>query len=255
MNLQLEQQKFLVLGASSGFGREVARRIAEEGGWPVLVARSEEKLKAFQAEYPESEYIVADLFQRDGVESVMKSLEEVVLSGVLINAGGPPAGSFPMDGMADWDQAYDQVLRWKIDLLRRILPSFEKNNYGRVVFVESVSVKEPLPGLILSNVFRAAVQGLMKSIVNEMEGYDITLNLLAPGYHRTDRLESLMAKESKESGKEILEIENKFASRTSLGTLGDPGSFAQLATWLLSSQNTYVTGQSFVIDGGMSQGI
>lgn len=255
MDLNLQGQKILVLGASSGFGMEVARRIAMEGGHPVLVARSEEKLKTFQDEFPDAEYVVADLFDRNGVGEMLKNVKKEELFGVLVNAGGPAAGSFPMDEMGEWDQAYDQVLRWKIDLLRRLLPVFEKKNYGRIVFVESVSVKEPLPGLVLSNVFRAGVQSLMKSIVNEMRGYDITLNLLAPGYHKTDRLENLMAGQSEETGMGISEIEEKFAFRTAMGTLGDPASFAQLAVWLLSPQNTYVTGQSIVIDGGMSQGL
>lgn len=255
MDLKLQGQKILVLGASSGFGMEVARRIAMEGGYPVLVARSEEKLKTFQEEFPDARYIIADLFDRNGVDEMLENVKKEELSGVLVNAGGPAAGSFPMGEMEEWDQAYDQVLRWKIDLLRRLLPIFEKQNYGRIVFVESVSVKEPLPGLVLSNVFRAGVQSLMKSIVNEMEGHDIALNLLAPGYHKTDRLKNLMAGQSEKTGKDISEIEEEFASRTALGTLGDPASFAQLAVWLLSPQNTYVTGQSFVIDGGMSQAL
>lgn len=251
----MDNQRFLVCGASSGFGHEIAKKIVGEGGIPILVARSEEKLKEFKSEFPESEYIVADLFDANGVEEVLEKIGSENLAGVLINSGGPQPGSFSQVDMSDWDRGYEIVLRWKIDLLQRILPVFQKQNYGRIVFIESVSVKQPLDGLILSNVFRIAVQGLMKSIVNEMEGYDITLNLLGPGYHRTDRLNRLIAKQSEDSGLSQSEIAENMAARTPLRSLGDPASLAQLGAWLLSSENSYVTGQSFVIDGGMSRGL
>lgn len=255
MNLKMNNQKILVCGASSGFGYEIAKRIVVEGGVPILVARSEEKLKEFKSEYPESDYMVADLFEADGVEKVMEKVGPQNLDGVLINSGGPQPGSFSSVELSDWDEGYEIVLRWKIDLLRRILPAFQNQNYGRIVFIESVSVKQPLNGLILSNVFRIAVKGLMKSIVNEMEGYDITLNLLAPGYHRTDRLNHLIARQSEDSDLSQSEIAENMAAQTPLRSLGDPASLAQLGAWLLSSQNSYVTGQSFVIDGGMSRGL
>lgn len=255
MDLKLEGKEYLILGASSGFGENVARRIAKEGGRPILVARSEDSLKAFCAEYPAADYIVSDLFAPDGVSRMMTVAEERDLAGVLINAGGPPSGSFPMEKMEQWDNAYRQVLRWKIDLLDRILPLFQSRNFGRLVMIESVSVKEPLKGLVLSNVFRAASQALMKSIVNEMSGYDILINLLAPGYHKTARLESLIKTESEKTGRSISEIEAGFAANTPVGALGDPASFAQLAVWLLSPQNQYVNGQSFVVDGGMNKSL
>jgi len=255
MDLKMDNQKILVCGASSGFGYEIAKKIVSEGGIPILVARSEQKLKEFKSEYPASEYLVADLFEVNGVETVMEKVGAENLAGVLINSGGPQPGSFSSVELSDWDRGYEVVLRWKIDLLKRLLPVFQKRNYGRIVFIESVSVKQPLDGLILSNVFRIAVKGLMKSIVNEMEGYNITLNLLAPGYHRTDRLNQLIAKQSEESGLSQSEIAENMAAKTPLRSLGDPASLAQLGAWLLSSQNSYVTGQSFVIDGGMSRGL
>ena len=153
MNIHLKNKKILVLGASSGFGRHVAERISQEGGHPVLVARSGDILSEFQKEHPDSTIIEADLFSSEGLQKVIQQTEGTDLAGVLINAGGPPSGSFPMEGMEDWDTGYETVLRWKVALLRELIPRFQSAGYGRIVFIESISVKQPIPGLVLSNVY------------------------------------------------------------------------------------------------------
>lgn len=255
MNLNINQKKFLILGASSGFGRYIAERVYQEGGMPILVARSGDSLKDFQENHPKSSIVEADLFTPEGLDRVGGVIEGTTLDGVLINAGGPPAGSFPMSGMDDWDRGYEVVLRWKIELLRKLIPHFESTGYGRIVFIESVSVREPLDGLVLSNVFRMAVVGLMKSIVNEMGGKDILMNIIAPGYHRTDRLENLIAKQSEEKGISKEKVASGMAENTPLKKLGDPASLAELAVWLLSPKNSYVTGQIIPVDGGLAKGV
>lgn len=255
MNLNINGKKFLILGASSGFGWHIAKRIIEEGGHPVLVARSEGGLENFHQTYPDSSIITADLFSSEGIEKVAKETKDLSLDGVLINAGGPAAGSFPMDGMEDWDKGYEVVLRWKIELLRILIPRFESAGYGRVVFIESVSVREPIPGLVLSNVFRMAVVGLMKSLVNEMDGKNILINVIAPGYHKTDRLENMIARQSKSRGIAEDEVIAGFTENTTLKKLGDPENLAELVAWLLSPQNNYLTGQTIVVDGGLTKGL
>lgn len=255
MNLNIKGKKFLILGASSGFGRHVAQRVHDEGGLPVLVARSEDALKDFKEKNASSSVVCADLFSTEGLSKVLDVIEATDFYGVLINAGGPPAGSFPMDDMAQWDQGYDVVLRWKIELLRTLVPRLESSGSGRIVFIESVSVRQPIDGLILSNVFRMAVVGLMKSMVNEMDQKDVLMNILAPGYHRTNRLENLIAKQSEEQGRSETEIADNMAANTPVKKLGDPASFAELAVWLLSPQNQYVTGQIIPVDGGLAKGV
>lgn len=254
MNLSLKGQKILVLGASSGFGRHVAERISAEGGHPILVARSVDKLKKYVDAHPDSSYVATDLFSEEGLQKLFDELDGVAIDGVLLNAGGPPSGSFPMQ-MNDWDRGYQMVLRWKIELLQWLMPRFEAAGYGRLVFIESVSVREPIAGLVLSNVYRMAVVGLMKSIVNELQGQDILLNILGPGYHLTDRLENLIAGKSQELGISETEVANQFADNTTLKRLGDPASMAELAVWLLSSHNSYLTGQVIPVDGGLTKGL
>lgn len=255
MDLKIKDKKILVLGASSGFGRHIAERVHQEGGHPILVARSQDALEAFQKDHPNSSFITADLFASEGLDKVISKTKNTRLDGVLINAGGPPSGSFPMDGMDEWDKGYETVLRWKVALLRNLIPRFRSVDYGRIVFIESVSVKQPIPGLILSNVYRMAVAGLMKSIVNEMEGQDILINMIAPGYHKTDRLENLISRQSEAKNISEKEVADGFADNTTLKKLGDPASLAELAVWLLSPKNTYMTGQILSIDGGLVKAI
>lgn len=254
MNLDIQGKNFLVLGASSGFGLHVAQRISQEGGHPVVVARSVDKLRKFQKSHPDSSVIVADLQTEVGLESIKTATSAIDLDGVLINSGGPPAGSFPMR-MEDWDLGYQMVLRWKIELLQWLIPRMEVNGYGRVVLIESVSVREPIPGLVLSNTFRMAVVGVMKSIVNELVGKDILLNVIAPGYHMTDRLHDLIDRKSEDLGISTEQVAARFADNTSLRKLGDPASLAELAVWLMSPGNSYVTGQVITVDGGLAKGI
>lgn len=254
MNLKIRNKNYLVLGASGGFGRHIAERIYREEGHPILVARSEKKLRDFQNSHPGSSVIIADLMKPEGLQSILDETSHLTLHGLLINSGGPPAGSFPMN-MEDWDLGYQMVLRWKIELLRSILPRFEESGFGRIVFIESVSVREPISGLVLSNVFRMAVVGLMKSIVNDLTSKDILINMVAPGYHLTDRLENLIDGKSKDLGVSEEEVVKQFTENTPLRKLGDPASFAELAVWLLSPGNSYVTGQVIPVDGGLAKGI
>src|SRR5690606_17470517 len=160
MNLEIQDKNFLVLGASSGFGRYIAERISREGGHQILVARSADKLRDFQKSHPDSSFIVADLMKSEGLQSVIRETTNINLDGVLINGRRPPAGCLPPE-MAEWDWGYTTVHTWKIELLQSHSPRCEARGDVRSVFVESVSAREPIPGLVLSNVFRMAVVGMM----------------------------------------------------------------------------------------------
>lgn len=253
MDLSMQKQNFLVLGASSGLGRAVAEKIQEEGGFPILVARSEDKLQDFKSQYPRSRTIVADIMREEGIDVILEELRDVRIHGVLINAGGPPAGTFLKSSLEDWDIGYRMVFRWKVNLLLKLLPSLIENNYGRIVFIESVSIKKPIEGLVLSNAYRMSVVGLMKSIINEIQGKDITLNIIGPGYHQTERLNNLIADQAA-TEEEKKKIEDSFADRTAVGRLGNPEDLASITTWLLSPRAGYVTGQTILIDGGLYKG-
>lgn len=252
MDLQLNGRYFIVCGASSGFGRAITERLVMEGARILAIARREESLKQLQQSNPESISILAGDLTQDGFsDKILEAISGKTLDGILMNSGGPPARSFSETSMADWDEAYHNLVRWKIELLHKLLPGFVRQRYGRIVFIESVSVKQPVENLILSNSLRMAVVGLAKTIANETGSKGITVNVLAPGYHDTPAMDRLFAKRSELKKISVHEARSMFEKELMTGKMGKPEEFALLAAWLLSPVSGYVTGQTFSVDGGI----
>jgi 3-oxoacyl-[acyl-carrier protein] reductase len=171
-----------------------------------------------------------------------------------VNAGGPPAKAFLETNMDEWDQAYRQILRWKVDLAQRFLPLFEKNNYGRYLFIESFSVKQPIPNLVLSTSFRMAVTGFVKTFSDEIALKGITANVMAPGMHMTPALERLIRKNSEVDGISFEAAKEKIIDSVPVKKAGNVNDFGSLALWLLSPWSSYITGQTISVDGGTVRG-
>ncbi len=246
------KRTYLITGASSGLGYEIAKSLLEQGFNTILVARRLNILKDLEKKYPkQATSLSLDL---TNVESINKLINIIPpsLMGVFINAGGPPANSFKETNIKEWDNAYTLLVRWKIELLQKLLPIFIKNNFGRVVFSESNSVTTPIENLVLSNSLRMVTIGLMKSLVIEYSKYNITFNTLAPGYHETEALERIYKKMmvEKEITKEA--AKQSVVDKIPLKKLGKVSDYASFACWLLTKQSDYITGQVINIDGGVS---
>lgn len=254
MDLRLKDRLFIVTGASSGFGRAVAVTLSQEGAHVMAVARGMDRLKALKDEHPAIQILSLDMTQPDSLDSLVESVGERDLTGIVVNAGGPPAKAFLETKMVDWDQAYRQVLRWKVDLTLTFLPFFEKNHYGRYLFIESSSVKQPIPNLVLSNSLRMAVTGFVKTFSDEIAHRGITANVLAPGLHMTPALERLILKNSEAAGISPEEAKDEMVNRVPVRTTGRIEDFASLAAWLLSPWSSYITGQTISVDGGAVRG-
>jgi 3-oxoacyl-[acyl-carrier protein] reductase len=256
MDLQLENQLFLICGASSGFGRAVAERLLQEKANIIAVARRQEKLEELSTEFPNQvEIIVGDLSNSSTLTEIESSISGKQLHGALINAGGPPALSALETSLEQWDEAYHSVLRWKVDLTKRLVPHFINHEYGRILFVESQSIKQPIPSLVLSNAFRAGVAGFSKTLSLEIADQGITINILAPGSHETPAIERVIKKRAEDSGKSSDEVKAELEQSIPVRRMGTGSEFASLATWLLSPLSGYVTGQTISHDGGNIKGL
>jgi len=252
MDLKIKNKLFVVTGATSGFGRAIAEVLIQEGAHIIINARGEEKLVAFKNDHPDQIEIVAGDITSDAVISkLIRQVDDRSLSGILINAGGPPASSFVSTEMDQWDEAYKSVLRWKVKLTKAMLPVLGADHYGRIIYIESASVKQPIADLVLSNSLRLAVVGFVKTLSQEVAKDGITLNIIAPGYHDTAAMGRLFTKKSELMDISIDEAKKAFKDQTQTGTLGRPDDLASIAAWLFSPMSSYITGQTITIDGGL----
>lgn len=252
MDLQIKSRLFVVTGSTSGFGRAITLSLLKEGAHLIINARGEEKLIDLKDQYPDQVEVVAgDITSDATISQLIRAIGERQLHGILINAGGPPASSFISTEMQEWDQAYASVLRWKVKLTKAILPLMTKFNYGRFVYIESASVKQPIENLVLSNSLRLAVVGFVKTLSQEVASTGITLNVIAPGYHNTAAMGRLFKKKSETTGISIEEAKASFAKQTAVGQLGEADNLGSLVTWLFSPKSSYITGQTITIDGGL----
>jgi len=255
MNLQLKDTLFVVTGSTSGFGKAIAEQLIHEGAHVIINARGEEKLEALHQKFPLQTTILAGDITSDAVISdLIRMIHGKKLDGIVVNAGGPPAKSFINTEITDWDNAYEKLLRWKVKLTQELLEKFQEQGYGRLLFIESVAVKQPVENLILSNSLRMAVVGFVKTLSQEVAHQGITCNILAPGYHATPAMERLFANKSLLLGISHQDAKKEFERETKVGHLGNPEDFGSLAVWLLSPHSRFITGQTISVDGGLVKG-
>jgi len=256
MDLKLAGQRFIVCGASSGFGEAVARQLLTEGARLILIARRGDQLRDKFGHFDEQpEILEGSLIYRETLDKIEQAAKKEELHGILFNAGGPPTGTPLQTDMKDWDSAWQLVMRWKIDLSLRLSPILKENGYGRMLFIESQSVKQPLPNLVLSNAFRAGVVGFAKSLALEVAKNGVTVNILAPGSHETPAIERVIKNNSSIKGISYDKTKEEMEKNIPVGRMGKAEELASLAAWLLSPHSGYVTGQTVSHDGGAISGL
>jgi len=256
MELHLKDQLFIVGGATSGFGKAIAEQLLQEGAQIIAVARGKEKLEALQKTAPDKVTIVcADISSDECRQQLMDVTHDKVVHGLVINAGGPPAKTVMETSASDWDDAYRLLLRWKVLLAQQFVPGMVKNNYGRILFIESATVKQPLENLVLSNSLRAAIVGMVKTLSQEIASTGVTLNVMAPGSHNTPAIDRIYKKKSEQTGIPFEQVRATAIQQIPVGFLGEATDFASLAVWLLSPSSRFITGQTISVDGGAVKGI
>ena len=256
MDLKISEQRFIVCGASSGFGHAIAKQLLIEGASVVAVARRGDKLRETFGHFEKQVKIIeGSLIYSETINKIEKSVKKGDLHGVVFNAGGPPTGTPLQTDMKDWDAAWQLVMRWKIDLALRIAPILKDNGYGRMLFIESKSVKQPIPALTLSNAFRAGVAGFTKTLSIELAPSGVTVNILAPGAHETPAIERVIENNSSMKGISYEKAKEEMESDIPVKRMGKAEELASLAAWLLSPHSGYVTGQTISHDGGAISGL
>ncbi len=165
---------------------------------------------------------------------------------LVTNSGGPPAGKFEAFNDDDWDKAVQQLLGSAVGLIKGFLPGMKERKWGRIIAITSISVKQPVNNLILSNAVRTSVVGLMKTLAAEVGEYNITVNNVLPGYTKTARLTKLI-----EGNPAVASV----TSEIPLGRFGKPEEFAAAVTFLASERAGYITGVSLPVDGGWIKGM
>jgi len=257
MDFQITNQRFLVFGASSGFGRAIAEGLLNEGARVIVTARREDKLNELLQAYPNQTHVVTgDVLEDSTLETLASTVNDGgQLHGVVLNSGGPPATAAVETGLELWDEAYHSVMRWKIDFLYRILPHLLHYQYGRILLVESQSIKQPIPNLTLSNAYRAGIAGFAKTLARELAPKGITTNILAPGPHDTPAIKRVIEKQSDTQNITFDEARTTLEQGIPVQRMGKAEELASLALWLLSPHSAYVTGQTLSHDGGNNQSL
>ena len=255
MDLEIKNRNFIVGGATSGFGKAISIALVNEGAKVIGIARTAEKVAEMVSQFPDRFVGVSgDLTETRTLDALDEIVNICDLSGIVLNAGGPPATSAIETGMDQWDSAYQNVFRWKIAFVNHFLPNMLKLNYGRILFVESYSVKQPVPNLVLSNSMRMAVAGYAKTLSSEIAGRGITVNILAPGFHSTPAADRVIRKRSDSHNISFEKAADDILSGIPMAKMGDPDDLGSLAAWLLSPHSKYITGQTISIDGGAVHG-
>ena len=262
MELGLKGRVAIVAASSQGIGRATAEAFAAEGCRVAMCARNERTLalaaegirKQHSAEVLDRALDVTDAAAvRQFVEAVVAKFAAADIC--VTNAGGPPAKGFLAATVEDWHKAVEANFMSTVHFAREVIPHMQHRRWGRIITITSITTKQPVADLVLSNAVRAAVVGLVKSLANEFGKDGILVNNVGPGFTATDRLKELAKSRSAASGAAEKDIFDGWAADAPLRRLGEPREVAETIVWLASDRASYVTGQTVLVDGGMYKGL
>ena len=246
MELEISGRTALVMGASRGIGKAVAAALAREGARVAMASRSRERLNDAAAEIQgETAVLEADASEPDRLAALPAEVEEVLgpVEILVTNTGGPPLGGALDNPLIEWEQAYRSLVLAPRILIEGVLPGMRERGWGRIVNVGSTSVREPIPGLALSNSHRMAAVGFFKTLANEVAAEGITVNTVATGRFATDRLAANWGSWE--------EMEQRAHEGVPAARLGRPEEYGDLVAFLCSERAAYLTGAVIPLDGGL----
>ena len=262
MDLGLQNKAALVAAASKGLGRAVAEELAREGARVAICSRNETLIEHVAGEIAaatgsEVLGLRADVSRTEDVEKLVSEVAGRfgTIDILVTNAGGPPPGTFDTLENSAWTDAFHLNLLSVVNLCRAAIPYMRANRWGRIINVTSISVKQPVDGLLLSNSLRAGVVGLAKTLSKELGPDNILVNNVCPGFTRTERVDQLANATAERTGVSREDVFRDWESTIPLGRIGKTAEFAALVAFLASERASYITGTTIPIDGGAVQGL
>jgi 3-oxoacyl-[acyl-carrier protein] reductase len=262
VDLGIKGKAAAVAAASRGLGRATARALAREGASVAMCGRDESRIREAADEIARETGastlpVVADVAAADDCRRFVEATADAFgrLDILVTNTGGPKPGAFDAVDDARWEEAFHTTLANVFHLTRAAVPHMKRNRWGRIVNIASLSAKQPIDGLLLSNVFRPAIVGLAKTLANELGGDGILVNTVCPGYTRTDRLQEVMEARAKAAGTTPEKVLADLAKSVPLGRVAEPEEFAAVVAFLCSERASFLTGLTLAVDGGACKGL
>jgi len=253
MDLGLKDRRALVTAASRGLGRACAEALELEGAKVFISSRDATAIEKTGKAIRAAGWAAADVSKPGEPESLVEQARTRLggLDILVVNAGGPPPGTFQATALESWEAAFQLTLMSAVRLVKAAVSDLKQSGHGRIIFITSISVRQPIANLILSNTLRAGVTGLAKTLARELAPDGITANCLAPDAILTDRTWQLAAAGGGNPEERVKEM----AARSPMGRFGDPAEFAAACAFLCSRQAAYITGQTLGVDGGSLLGV
>jgi 3-oxoacyl-[acyl-carrier protein] reductase len=262
MDLGIEGKIALVAAASRGLGYGCARQLAAEKCRVAICSRDQATaVQAAQGIADDTGAEVlgfqADVSQADDITRLLKEVRQSLGDPQILvtNAGGPPPGTFASTPLDEYEKALRLNLMSAVHLIHGATPAMRAAGWGRIIAITSISVKQPISNLLLSNMARAGLTGFLKTIATELAPFGITVNGLLPGTHKTSRIDQLVDDRVKREGKTADAVFEELKASVPCHTIGDPADFGAAAAFLASMQARYITGHSLLVDGGKYSGL
>lgn len=262
MDLKIKDKIALVTASSQGLGKAAAMSLAKEGVHLAICSRDPKSINTTAEEIQNATGVKVFAISADVSKSedcnkindlVMREYGRIDI--LVNNAGGPPTGKITALPDSEWEKGFNLTMMSMVRLTRTVLPTMEKQNWGRVITIVSISAKQPIDDLLISSTLRPGILGISKVLANQYGRFNITINTVCPGYTLTKRQEELSRARSAEKHMSMEEYLADSAKNIPVGRLGKPEELGDVVAFLASENASYINGANIVVDGGQAKGI